>query len=100
MNVSSAGGWLVQQLDYLRYFWRALSHYLAVVHPCSSDGIQATSTARQCRKRFQLSVFKCGLFTWGRETEVIFQCAILPGSVVLRPQHHKSCFSLRSFSAP
>lgn len=29
----------------------ALPHYLAAVHPCSSDGIQAIRIARQCRKR-------------------------------------------------
>lgn len=48
----------------------------------------------------QLSVFKHGLLSWGRETEAIFQHTVLPGSVVLRPEHHISCFSLRSFLAP
>lgn len=47
----------------------------------------------------QLSVFKDGLLTWGRETEAVFQHAVLPGSSVLKPEHDTSYFSLRSFSA-
>lgn len=36
----------------------------------------------------QLSVFKHGLLSWGRETEARFQRAVLPGSVALRAERH------------